>query len=110
MVSEGDWVHFIDDKMNFCASIYSLLKSICKHNRENEEYLYKLIPRFQHHLLVFPPAIDCIIEIIRHNETLLNRVSENIQFDNLFNDDYAAIMDNINNTYQAGGQHSSKRL
>lgn len=41
---------FIDKKVKFCHTIYSLLVNICKGNYENEIYTFNLIPMFLIHV------------------------------------------------------------
>jgi len=47
---ESLFLKFIDKKVKFCQTVYSLLVSICKGNYENELYTFQLIPKFLIHV------------------------------------------------------------
>lgn len=61
--------------------IYILLSTLCKNNPSNEEYTFKLIPFFQIHCKYLPEAIDCLINLVSHNEKILLSLSENLRID-----------------------------
>jgi len=69
----------VEEKTNICLSIYSLLKTICKDNAENELYAYDLLSQFPQHTKFFEEAVDCFVSIVSTNQTLLNRINENVK-------------------------------
>jgi len=43
---EQENLRYVEKKIKLCLSIYSLLKSVCKNNYDNEIYAFDLIPQF----------------------------------------------------------------
>lgn len=74
------YLEFIKNKLDLCDEIYSLLKTICHNNKENQEHLFLLIPNFQIHAKFLPSACQCISEIVGSNQLILNRITRTIKF------------------------------
>ena len=69
----------VEEKTKICLLIYNLLKTICQDNAENELYAYDLLSQFPQHTKYFQEAVDCFISIVSTNQTLLNRINENVK-------------------------------
>ena len=73
----------VEEKTKICLLIYSLLKTICKDNVENELYAYDLLCQFPLQTKYFQEAVDCFISIVGKNPTLLNRINENVALNDI---------------------------
>jgi inositol 1,4,5-triphosphate receptor type 1/inositol 1,4,5-triphosphate receptor type 3 len=68
----------IKKKIEVAKSIYLLITSICKNNKNNEEYTYKLKDNFLFHAQYIKEATDCIISIVGNNESILTDISKRL--------------------------------
>ncbi|EGR32737.1 MIR domain protein [Ichthyophthirius multifiliis] len=75
----NEYMLYFNEKVQLAIDIYSLLVSICKNNPENQLYTFDLIPYFYIHCKYIPEAIDCVISLISNNETILNKLSDNLK-------------------------------
>ncbi len=68
----------IKKKVEITESIYNLIQSICKDNRENEKYTYNLLHNFLFQAQHLQSATDCIISITGDNEELLEIIGNEL--------------------------------
>ncbi len=87
----------MEEKIKICKLTYKLISSICEENSENELHAFNLIYQFQHHVYLlmlynldqakyFQEAVDCFVSIIGKNETILSKLSEEIEMQNFKKD------------------------
>eukprot|EP01080_Neovahlkampfia_damariscottae_P003056 gene3056-5226_t len=55
---------------------YKLLKICCRENTANGEYLYKYMNTIQNHLEYEIGAAECLLDIIKDNDKVLNQITE----------------------------------
>ena len=80
-------------KVHLCQQVYKLLAGICQLNQTNGLIVFELIPFFQIHCKFIPEAIDCLIQICSRNETILNRLSEDLRIEYNYQDKKAVQID-----------------
>ena len=59
------------------ASIYQLLKTLCNKNRENQYEAMNIVRVFSGHVGLGLGATECILSMLRDNEELMYKISEN---------------------------------
>ena len=85
---------FLEEKIQLCRDIYSLLRALMQGNAQNQEYIFELVPFFQIHSKYLPEAIEFLREVCASNYGILSRLSENLKIDFDFSSKQEKVEDN----------------